>query len=221
LATRLAEFSLSKPRASPSRRRNRQGTEEALIAAAASIFAQKGYEAATTRGIAEAAGCSEGLIQRYFVNKEGLLLAVLRTEKADGDYSRAMEPLKKSIAEEVREIFSNAVKSMAEHSERMRVVLARVLVEPAFRADFNRIAVRSNMANGLEARLKRYVEIGLVDEKLDMRVVTELLLSLGFQLGFVHPQLHQTPAPELQKLIENYAMFVERAVSPRNNGVGS
>ena len=48
------------------------------------VFAKRGYDAATTREVAQAAGVSEQLIQRYFGGKAGLLRAVMKNY-AEGD----------------------------------------------------------------------------------------------------------------------------------------
>ena len=59
---------------------------EHLVAAATRIFAAKGYAAATTREICEAAGANVAAIHYYFGDKEGLYRAVLMrpiTEMAD------------------------------------------------------------------------------------------------------------------------------------------
>lgn len=65
---------------------NRAGKKEELVQkrsaqileAAARVFAQKGYHAATTKKIAAEAGVSEGTIYNYFQSKEDLLLSVPR-----------------------------------------------------------------------------------------------------------------------------------------------
>ena len=212
----LGSFLVPEPSDRRPRRRNRESTQKALIVAAASVFSDKGYEGATTRAIAEAAGCSEGLIHRYFANKEGLLLAVLRTEIADNEYSPFLDlPLQTSVEEEARQILFRSVRSMTERSELMRVVLSRVMLDPAFRSDFNRISVRGSLAVGLEPRLRRYADAGLIDQEVDVAAAAELLISLSFQVGFVHRELHQTSSQQVQKLIEDFAVLFGRAVSLR------
>jgi AcrR family transcriptional regulator len=51
-------------------------TREALIAAALVVFARDGFDAASTRTIAERAGINQALIGYHFGGKEGLYLAV-------------------------------------------------------------------------------------------------------------------------------------------------
>ncbi len=50
---------------------------EQILSAASIVFAEKGYQRATTREIAEKADVSEGLIYSYFESKDHLLLAIL------------------------------------------------------------------------------------------------------------------------------------------------
>jgi AcrR family transcriptional regulator len=57
--------------------RRRQMTREALIAAAADVFAQKGFYGASLEEIAEAAGFTRGAIYSNFGSKDELLLAVI------------------------------------------------------------------------------------------------------------------------------------------------
>jgi len=53
-------------------------TRERLIAAGLSLFGERGFDAASTRDIAAAAGLNAPALQYYFDNKEGLYLACLR-----------------------------------------------------------------------------------------------------------------------------------------------
>src|SRR5438270_864292 len=50
---------------------------EAIVAAAASLFAEVGFEAATMAAVAERAGSSIGNVYKYFANKDVLFAAVL------------------------------------------------------------------------------------------------------------------------------------------------
>jgi AcrR family transcriptional regulator len=51
--------------------------QESILKSALLLFAKEGYHATSTSKVAKHAGVSEGLIFRHFVNKEGLLQAIL------------------------------------------------------------------------------------------------------------------------------------------------
>ncbi len=73
-------------------RRRLSGEERraSILAAAAPIFARKGYHAAATAEIAAAAGCSEPILYRHFPSKLDLFVAVLRdAARAKRDEARA------------------------------------------------------------------------------------------------------------------------------------
>src|SRR6202051_589052 len=75
-------------------KRNRAARERALVLAAGKLFASRGYDSTTTREIAAAAGCAEGLIHRYFKGKAGLLGAMIehRVSKEALDLTRQLRP---------------------------------------------------------------------------------------------------------------------------------
>ena len=51
-------------------------TQEAILRAAAELFAERGYRGTTTRALAERAGVNEVTIFRRFKNKQGVLAAL-------------------------------------------------------------------------------------------------------------------------------------------------
>jgi AcrR family transcriptional regulator len=63
------------PAADPLPPRRSDATRAAIVAAAREQFAAHGYQAATIRGVAAAAGIDPALVMRYFGNKEGLFAA--------------------------------------------------------------------------------------------------------------------------------------------------
>ncbi|MEU3711672.1 TetR/AcrR family transcriptional regulator [Streptomyces catenulae] len=64
------------PAGSP-RRRDARATRRRLLEAAADLFAERGYDAATVRDIADRAGANQALLFRYFGSKSALLTEVM------------------------------------------------------------------------------------------------------------------------------------------------
>jgi len=79
----------------PPRRRDAQATRAALLEAAKAQFAALGYDSATLREIAAAAGADVALIKRYFGGKEGLFTEALKISIGAGrwrEWDRASFP---------------------------------------------------------------------------------------------------------------------------------
>jgi AcrR family transcriptional regulator len=73
------EDQLSRPRTRPTGRRpGSPDTREAVLAAARSAFAERGFDGATIRGIARAAGVDPALVHHYFGTKDKLFLAAVQ-----------------------------------------------------------------------------------------------------------------------------------------------
>jgi AcrR family transcriptional regulator len=72
--------------------RRRQQTREHLLAAAAQVFAERGFHGASLDAVAAAAGFSKGAVYSNFKNKEDLFLALL-----ESIYSREMRLLRATL----------------------------------------------------------------------------------------------------------------------------
>jgi AcrR family transcriptional regulator len=60
------------------RRPGASGTREAILAAARRAFAERGYQHATIRQVAELAGVDPALVHHYFGTKQGLFVAAVQ-----------------------------------------------------------------------------------------------------------------------------------------------
>ncbi|WP_030163756.1 TetR/AcrR family transcriptional regulator [Spirillospora albida] len=62
----------------PGRRPGPTETREAILARARELFAEKGYDGASLRAIARAAGVDPALVHHFFGNKEGVFVEAMR-----------------------------------------------------------------------------------------------------------------------------------------------
>jgi AcrR family transcriptional regulator len=135
-------------------------TRARIIAAAMRLFGEKGYEGASTRDIAAAAGVNAPALQYYFDNKEGVFRACIETIA-----ERAWESLSEVVVEAERLIAQGAddealieaycdiqtraaeFKFKAVHQDDWRLFIARQQagLDPdiGFEAVFRRISVRT------------------------------------------------------------------------------
>ncbi len=67
------------------RRRGSPDTREAILLAAREVFADKGFDGASVRAIAAAAGCDPALVHHYFGSKEKLFLTTVQAPIDPGE----------------------------------------------------------------------------------------------------------------------------------------
>jgi AcrR family transcriptional regulator len=109
-----------------------------IVDGAAQVFAEKGYHAATTREIAQAADVSEGSIYHYFDSKKDLLLAIM-------DRLRLSQPPSSSSAPDdagqmppvdPRDVLKIVIRDRQafamEQQPMLRAVMSEILIDEAF-----------------------------------------------------------------------------------------
>jgi AcrR family transcriptional regulator len=143
---------------------------EQLIAHATRIFATKGYAAASTREICQAAGANVAAIHYYFGDKEALYRAVLSApvDAIAAEFGRFADPAL-SFEEAMRHVLQPFVRMaltddpQSQHVQRLHL---REALEPSavFRDVVDRIIVP--LHNALVALLARHCGTKRVDEGL-------------------------------------------------------
>jgi AcrR family transcriptional regulator len=156
----------------------------ALIEAATAVFAEHGYDAATTREVAERAGCSEGLIHRYFNGKHGLLLTIMQSKAAGvvEDLGSGL-PDRDTVEAEIEQILLWYLACLWDHSDFMSVAVSRVTIDPDIGRTVGESINRQQVSLILE-RLQRHQEAGRIRNDVDLEAVAQAIAGIGFMLGF-------------------------------------
>jgi len=172
------------------RTRNRTAREESLIAAATKLFASHGYESATTRAIAAAAGCAEGLIHRYFGGKEGLLLALITRQVSKEVVDLKSLPPAATMADEVAQLVGWEVERFWQDRDFFRVVIPRAFLDPELGRVISGVAA-TQRASAIAERLRTFTQSrSLPAQELD--TLANFISVTGFAFGFMRPVvLHQ------------------------------
>ena len=104
-------------------------TRERILQVAHALFAESGYEGTTLRDIAEGAGCSLGLLYRYFARREDLALA-LYDELCDR-FTTATETIEaKTLSARFREVMQARLRTLRPHQAALRALVV-VALDPA------------------------------------------------------------------------------------------
>lgn len=104
LAFQVSKHLLTIMKRKPLARTSSIERQASLIAAAASLFARKGFNGTTTKEIAKAAGVSEALVFKYFPTKRALYAAILAEKVTINELLDAIE--ESSRKRDDRQVFS-------------------------------------------------------------------------------------------------------------------
>lgn len=149
---------------------------EQILTAASKIFAEKGYQRATTREIAEEADLSEGLIYSYFESKDHLLLAIL--EKLASSGFNEMSPVEENESFnhdilnktfEIRHGFLDEMDSM------MRATMGEAITNGHFREHYFNDLVKPALET-METQINNWIASGNI-EKTDAQAASRFLLA--------------------------------------------
>lgn len=96
-----------------------------ILEAAASVFAQKGYQRATVKEIADVAGVAPGTIYLYFKNKRDLLLTI-----ADHLVGQTMDQTLAQMPQlDAEEYFAAILRSFLDFTQENRALLQAIMTE--------------------------------------------------------------------------------------------
>jgi AcrR family transcriptional regulator len=161
-----------------------------ILAAAARIFADKGYANTTTREIAEAADVAEGTLYNYFANKREILLAIaLETEAPMEAAVMATEHIQDR--DSVVFLVERALNLQESQVEFWRSLLAEAWVDDAILQQF--VAIRLQRTHRrLTAFIAERVADGLL-RMVDPSLTAQMII--GIFVGVIAPEVRGVSAP--------------------------
>jgi len=194
------------------RTRRMERRREGILAAAAQVFAAKGYHNATTREIAEAADLAEGTIFNYFPTKHDLLVAVF---ERGADRMREMVlrldpavPARPALTELVGAVLGFYV----DHRLYIRAILAEAWTDP----DLMREHALPRLQR-IAGALQRYFQVQIAAGRLrpfDTGLVVRLILGMmaALVLPIVRGAEPLPTAEERRRLAESVVELVLQGI---------
>jgi AcrR family transcriptional regulator len=187
---------------------NRKRRSAEIVAAAAKVFAHRGYHGASTQDIADVLGMRQASLYYYFESKDAALEAVC----ADGieDYgTRAQAVLrgKGSAAEKVAKLVFHHLSPMVERQDFTLVFLRerRFLPKPA-RSRIRALELRYERT--IQKIIERGIASGEFRADLDARMATLALLGLG---NSAVSWYGREPDASFERITSNYVDLLVRA----------
>ncbi|MBS1081667.1 TetR/AcrR family transcriptional regulator [Gluconobacter kondonii] len=201
---------------------------QAILSAAAPVFARLGREGATTKEIARAAGVSEALLYRHFVSKEALY-AELESycveanavgSKLLAEAVPSTTTLITGVALLVQAVFPG-IGNAQSHNDTKRLVTASLLSDGQFARTF------------LDRHVKPWIDVfeRSFQAAQDAGDVEDGVHTGSAEIWFVHHlanTLHLISLPDItvveygmarEKLVENTVCFLLRGIGLRNTAI--
>jgi AcrR family transcriptional regulator len=169
--------------------RGRPSRRSEIIAAAEALIRTRGLANATTRAIAEQAGCSEAALYVHFDNRLGLLLAVL--EEGLPDMLVPLKALEQSIGTRTpKQNLTKSLQAVFAFHDRVVPMLCGLFAEPQLLVAYRRsLTTRNKGPHGAIARLQRYISaeqaLGRIDKTVDAETAATMLMASSFFKAFV------------------------------------
>ena len=156
----------------------KQQTREKVLQAAREMFIERGYEGATIRDIAGAAGMSTGAVFASFTDKPELFDAILSE-----DFAALFDPMRDAAAtaptarEALVAMFSAAYRAHTAQLPLIQAALAASWTRTPEAEQLRRESLRPLRALVMEV-LERGVERGELTRRFDLRLVSDVLWDL-------------------------------------------
>jgi len=196
------------------RRRDKEATKKALIAAAVAVFAERGFDGATTKEVATRAGVNEGLIQRYFGGKAGLLQAIVGNMCGERLTACKAAPPSPSLKAEIATVLRHEIMQADANRDFLRVFISRALVDPDLAASLKAHYKDSRMPH-LVHRLEHFRNDGTLDPKVDLAQLAATITTFAFGLGFMQQVVLSEDPKVLDGMIDGIAETVVRGTAAK------
>jgi TetR/AcrR family transcriptional regulator, regulator of cefoperazone and chloramphenicol sensitivity len=195
---------------------SRLGARGRLLLAALRIFADKGYEGATTRDICELAGANISAIRYYFGDKAGLYRAAFTEPMGDFPCHANMDACREDRPlNEAMELFFRQFLEPLKRGEEMRLVMKlhfREMVEPTGVWEHEIEAEIKPTLEAMVTMLKRYFSLTRMDADVYRLAFAIIGMAVHFYVGqdvvaAVAPHLLHTPkaVDQLANRLAGYA----------------
>ncbi|GIH23705.1 TetR family transcriptional regulator [Acrocarpospora phusangensis] len=187
----------------PGRRPGISDTRGQILTAARTIFAEKGFDKATIRGIARAAGVDPALVHHYFDTKEGVFVAAMRLPM---DPSVVVPYVVSGPREEMGERLVRFVLNLTADPQAREPVLA--LIRTAVANEQAVAMLREFMVEAILGRIAAALDIPL------LRMEAAFAQMFGMVMGRHILRLEPMASADPEEIVALLAPTIQRYVDP-------
>lgn len=179
-----------------------------MLAAAAKVFARRGYHGASTQDIADVLGIRQASLYYYFHSKEAALEAVCTVGVEDyAKHAQAIAGQRVSAADKVAQLVFRHLAPLAERQDYTIVFLReRRFLPPPARERIR--AIERRYERLIERIIRQGIDGGEFRADLDARMATLALLGLGNSAAAWYGR---EPGVTLERITRDYVDLLVRA----------
>jgi AcrR family transcriptional regulator len=186
-------------------------TRERIIQGAAQVFAQKGYEGATTREIAAAADVNEVTLFRHFGNKKNIFMAVIERFSALPGLEAAMQDqLTGDYRQDLTQLGTHFLQTMLKQRKAILLSLCTAERLPEIRDVVADPPTRQRQM--LSAYLRQQIERGVVRD-LNPELVAQAFFGMLFEFAISYELYPDTPRIAPEEVVTQYVDIFVRGTA--------
>ncbi|MEV0586867.1 TetR family transcriptional regulator [Nonomuraea sp. NPDC050310] len=187
----------------PGRRPGSVDTRGEILSAARRVFAEKGFDKATVRGIAREAAVDPALVHHYFASKEGIFAAAMQLPISPED---VVPHVLEGPREEMGERLVRLILGITSDPERRQSVIA--LLRSAVTNDQAMGMIREFMTNALLFRVADTLGVPR------LRMEAAFAQMFGLVMGRYVLCLEPLASADVEELVELVAPTIQRYLDP-------
>jgi AcrR family transcriptional regulator len=167
-------------------------TKQRIIQGAAQVFAQKGYDGATTRAIAEAASVNEVTLFRHFGNKKNIFMAVIERFSALPGLQTAMESqLTGDYRQDLTRLGTHFLATMLKRRQAILMSLCTAERLPEIREVVAQPPTQQQQI--LSSYLQQQIARGAVRDLPSPELAAKMFFGILFEFAISQPLIAGTP----------------------------
>ncbi|PSO47282.1 MAG: TetR/AcrR family transcriptional regulator [Cyanobacteria bacterium SW_9_44_58] len=170
-----------------------ENVRDRVLKTAQRLFANRGYDATTTKDLATEAGIAEGTLFRHFENKKAILVEVATEGWVEILTDLLTELSEMGSYKAVAQVMKRRMFRLQENGELLRVCFFEAQFHPELRERIQSEVI-SKMTDVTEAFFETAMERG-VYRRMNPRVVAQVFLGMFTIAGFSSDTIIESDAP--------------------------
>lgn len=191
--------------------KDRAATEARILDAARTVFAQRGYDAAGLREIAETAQANLSLISRYFGGKEGLLSSLTEQFVSARREGGLPYPPQETLSEEIYRYLHAKLHDDLRDEDIVRLLVSRAAIDSDFRKKG-----AENLDGKADANFRERVaglqERGKVAAEMNIDLLFSAVMHVSISVNFFGAMIGGRPEAEIDALFQNFANVLAKGL---------